>query len=185
MKKISALTALIACASFSGVHARAATNSAIDCLQASARSGSLAVCLNESGDGAAPEVAPIAADPRSPSLSAAGPDAGGKPRSRVVPTPTGYANAEDGSLKAGFYKGLDSGFKTAFAAIIYPAVRGIELSGGPQETNAGTVAFTALGLLLSVPASIVAVVLGAPVGAAAGMIAEKISPGSTDGWFSF
>jgi hypothetical protein len=118
-------------------------------------------------------------------LSVASPDAGEIKRSRVVPTPTGYTNAEDGTLKAGFYNGLDSGFKTAFMAIEYLPILGIEASGAPYQTNAGTIAFTALGVLLAIPAAIVGAVLGAPIGAAAGMIAEKVSPGSTDGWFTF
>lgn len=104
---------------------------------------------------------------------------------RVVPTPLGWAPAEDGSLKAGFYKGLDSGFKTVFAGITYVAVAGIEASGAPQRANAGTYAFTALGVLLSIPASVIGVVAGAPLGALAGMIAEKASPGSTARWFTF
>lgn len=104
---------------------------------------------------------------------------------RVVPTPLGWTPAEDGSLKAGFYKGLDSGFKTVFAGVTYVAVAGIEASGAPQRANAGTFVFTALGVLLSIPASVIGVVVGAPLGALAGMIAEKASPGSTSRWFTF
>lgn len=185
MKRIAVLTALIACASFN--RARAATNTALGCLRASARSGGLSGCLNESGEGASAAASAVRMPPTgtSPSLNAASLDAGGQKRSAIVPTPTGYASAEEGTLKAGFYNGLDSGFKTAFMAIEYLPVRGIEASGGPYRSNAGTAAFTALGLLLAVPAAIIAAVLGAPLGAAAGMIAEKAAPGSTSGWFTF
>lgn len=97
----------------------------------------------------------------------------------------GYATAMEGTLKAGFYNGLDSGFKTAFMGITYPAVFGIEACGAPYEANAGTFAFFALGVLLAIPAAIIAGALGAPLGAAAGMIAEKAAPGSTNDWFTF
>lgn len=184
--KTMILTALIVCSSFDV--ARAGTNAALDCLRASANGGGLSACLNESGDDAAAAVSAGGAASRTaaaPALSAAAPSAGEKSRSTVVPTPTGYTSAEEGTLKAGFYNGLDSGFKTAFMAIEYLPVLGIEASGAPYQSNAGTVAFTALGMLLAIPASVIAVALGAPLGAAAGMIAEKVSPGSTNGWFTF
>lgn len=186
MKKIAVLSALIVCASFN--RARAATNTALDCLRASAHSGALSGCLNESrkGDSAAVFAAGMAPTETAPSLSVATLDAGEKKRSTIVPTPTGYTSAEEGSLKAGFYNGLDSGFKTAFMAVLFLPALGIAASGGLHEsTNAGTIAFTALGFLLAIPAAIIGVVLGAPIGAVAGMIAEKVSPGSTDGWFTF
>mgnify|MGYP001584415221 CR=1 FL=1 len=52
MKKATVLTALIACVAVNGDRARAATNSALGCLQASALSDGLSGCLNESGKGA-------------------------------------------------------------------------------------------------------------------------------------
>lgn len=165
MKKLIILTASIACAAVHGNHARAETNSALGCLQASAQSGGLSNCLNESGQGGSTPV--WAAN------------------TRIVPTPTGWTNAEDGTLKAGFYNGLDSGFKTAFMAIEYLPILGMESSGAPNQINAGTIACMAVGILLSIPAAVIGAVLGAPVGAAAGMIAETASPGSTDDWFSF
>jgi len=171
--------ALIACASFNG--ALAETNTALDCLQASAQSGGLAGCLGEPGRGVAPAVSAGG----TASWKATAPSAGEKKRSTIVPTPTGYTSAEEGTLKAGFYNGLDSGFKSTFMAIEYLPILGIEASGAPYRTNAGTIAFTALGVLLAIPASIIAVVLGAPIGAAAGMIAEKVSPGATNDWFTF
>lgn len=186
MNKKILLTALIVCSSLNV--ARAETNAALDCLRASARSGGLSACLNESGDGAAAAVSAGGTASRAaaaPALSAAAPAAGEKRRSTIVPTPTGYTSAEEGTPKAGFYNGLDSGFKTAFMAIEYLPILGIEASGAPYQTNAGTVAFTALGVLLAIPASVIGVVVGAPLGAAAGMIAEKVSPGSTNDWFTF
>lgn len=185
MKKIAVLTALIACASFG--RARAATNAALDCLQASAQSGGLSGCLNESGKDASAAVSAAGMAPAgaAPGLSVASLDSGEEKRSTVVPTPTGYTSAEEGTLKAGFYNGLDSGFKSAFMAVEYLPVLGIEASGGPFQTNARTIAFTALGVLLAIPAAVIGVALGAPIGAAAGMIAEKVSPGSTDDWFTF
>lgn len=170
-----------------GDRARAETGSALDCLQASALSGGLPACLHESAQGDTTTVpAAVMAEPvTSPPLRVAALADGEKKRSTIVPTPTGYTPAEEGSLKAGFYNGLDSGFKTAFMAIEYLPILGIEASGAPYQTNAGTIAFTALGVLLAIPASIIGVVLGAPLGAAAGMIAEKASPGSTNDWFTF
>ena len=179
MNKNLYLTTLIACSSFSV--ARAATNTALCCLQASAQDGGLTACLNEPGEGDAPAVSAGGTASR----IAMSPTAGEKRRSAFVPTPTGYTPAEEGSLKAGFYNGLDSGFKTAFMAIEYLPILGIEASGAPYQSNAGTIAFTALGVLLAIPASIIGVVLGAPLGAVAGMIAEKVSPGSTKDWFTF
>jgi hypothetical protein len=188
MKKIIVSAVLIACASFNGGRAHATLSSAIDCLQASAQSGGLSGCLNESGKGtseAVPAGTPISRTGTAPSLSNASLDAGEKKHPANVPTPLGWTTAMDGSLKAGFYNGLDSGFKTVFAGIEYLPIRGMEAFGNPYESNAGTLAFGALGILLSIPAAIVGVVLGAPLGAAAGMIAEKVSPGSTKDWFTF
>ena len=182
MKNIAVFTALITYASLNRAHA--ATNSALGCLQTSAQSGGLAACLNESGKGT-PTGATLSRTGTTPSLSGATMETGVKKHESIVPTPTGYTTAMDGSLKAGFFNGLDSGFKTVFAGIEYLPVRGMEASGNPYESNAGTLAFGALGILLSIPASIIAVVLGAPLGAVAGMIAEKVSPGSTKDWFTF
>lgn len=187
MKKIAALTALIACASFNGDRAHATMNSTLGCLQASAQSGGLAGCLNESGKGTSAAVPAVSMAPAgtAPSLTVASLGAGEKKRTTIVPTPTGYTSAEEGTLKAGFYNGLDSGFKSVFMAIEYLPILGIEASGAPHRSNVGTFAFTALGVLLAIPASIIGVVLGAPVGAAAGAIAEKVAPGSTNDWFTF
>lgn len=179
MNKMILLTALIVCSSFDV--ARAGTNAALDCLKASANGGGLSACLNEPAAGAALAVSAGGAASR----SALAPSAGEKRRSTTVPTPTGYTSAEEGTLKAGFYNGLDSGFKTAFMAVEYLPVLGIEASGAPYETNAGTVACMAVGILLAIPAAIIGAALGAPIGAAAGMIAEKVSPGSTNDWFTF
>ena len=182
---------LILTVAFAGVAgftaAQAATNPALGCLQASAQNGSLAGCLNESGKGASESVA---ADVRSSrpvpaSLSSASTETGANIPTRYVPTPTGWTPAEDGTLKAGFLKGLDSGFKTAFAGIVALAIYGIDACGGFHVKNIGTYFFTGLGILLSIPASIVGAVVGAPIGAVAGMISEKVSPGSTRGWFTF
>lgn len=188
MKRVILSAALIACAFVSGDRARADLNSALDCLRDSARRGGLSGCLNEPGPGADTAVSAVGADSQAtttPALNAASPDAAARGRSRVVPTPTGYTSAEDGTLKAGFYNGLDSGFKATFMGFVGLPVLGIEASGAPHETNVGTFAFTVLGVLLAIPASIIGVLVGAPLGAAAGMIAEKISPGSTDDWFTF
>ena len=51
------LAVLITCASFSGGHVRAATSSALDCLEASSQDGGLAGCLGESGKDAGAAVA--------------------------------------------------------------------------------------------------------------------------------
>lgn len=182
MKRTILSAAFIACASVNGAHAE--INTSLDCLQASAKSGSLSACLNESAADAPEAVAAVNTVP-SASLNAALPSVEAKSSARWVPTPTGYANAEDGTLKTGFFKGLDSGFKTAFMGFVGLPILGIEASGGPYASNAGTVAFTILGVILSIPGSIVGALVGAPLGAAAGMIAEKVSPGSTDGWFTF
>lgn len=172
---------LIAFTVVNGDRARAEANTALDCLRASALSGGLSACLNEPGvRGASAVSAGGPASRTAPTLTP-----GGKKRSTIVPTPTGYTTAEEGTLKAGFYNGLDSGFKTAFMAVEFLPVLGIEASGSPQQTNAGTIVFMALGVLLAIPASIIGVVLGAPIGAAAGMIAETASPGSTKDWFTF
>lgn len=176
---------LIAFTIGNGDRALAETSSALDCLRASAHSGGLPACLNESGQGDTVAAAHMARTGSAPPLSVAALADGEKKRSTIVPTPTGYTAAEEGSLKAGFYNGLDSGFKTAFMAIEYLPILGIEASGAPYQTNAGTIAFTALGVLLAIPAAIIGVVLGAPLGAAAGMIAEKASSGSTNDWFTF
>lgn len=182
MKQMILTAALIAGASFDD--ALAATNSALDCLQASAQSGGLSACLNESAVGAPGAVAAGKTAP-SASLSASLPPVEANASARWVPTPTGYANAEDGTLKAGFFKGLDSGFKTTFMGFVGLPILGIEASGAPYKTNVGTLAFTILGVILSIPGSIVGALVGAPLGAVAGMIAEKVSPGSTRDWFTF
>ena len=186
MKKIIPLAVLTVCVAVNG--ARATTNSTLGCLQASSLSGSLSGCLNESGKDT-PQAAPAgnmaSRTATASSLSVATSDAGVKKHESIVPTPTGFTTAMDGSLKAGFFNGLDSGFKTVFTGIEYLPIRGMEASGEPYESNAGTLAFGALGILLSIPASIIGVVLGAPLGAVAGMIAETVSPGSTKDWFTF
>lgn len=165
----------------------AAQTTALVCLQASAQSGGLTGCLNESREGGSAAVSAVGMAPSgpAPALSVASSDAVETKRSTIVPTPTGYTSAEEGTLKAGFYNGLDSGFKTTFMGFVGLPVLGIEASGAPHKTNAGTVAFTVLGVLLAIPGSIIGALVGAPLGAAAGMIAEKVSPGSTDGWFTF
>jgi hypothetical protein len=161
---------------------RAQANPALDCLDASARAGNLEACLNEvDRNEDIPGVAASAPVPR-PALAASTPE---KPAPRRVPTPTGWTDSEDGTAEAGFYKGLDSGFKTAFAGIVWPAVAGIEASGAPYRENAGTTAFFILGTILAIPAAVVGALIGAPVGAVAGMIAEKVSPGSTKDWYTF
>lgn len=160
---------------------RAEANPALDCLEASAQAGNLEVCLNESDRNEdVPGVAVAAAPARQEPLAAAP-----KPAPRRVPTPTGWTESEDGAIETGFYKGLDSGFKSAFAGIVWPAVAGMEATGIPYRRGVAGDLFTGLGVLLSVPATVVAVFVGAPIGAAAGMIAEKISPGSTKDWFTF
>jgi hypothetical protein len=162
---------------------RAQANSALDCLEASGRSGSLEACLNEADRNEdVPGIAAKDASMRAPSLSAPA-DRG--PAPRQVPTPTGWTEGEDGTLKTGFYKGLDSGFKAAFAAIESPAVYGMQAAGTPYRDNLAVKLFMGLGIILSIPAAVIGVVLGAPIGAAAGMIAEKVSPGSTKSWFTF
>ena len=185
MKKIIAITVLIACAAVNG--ALAATDSALDCLQASAQSGGLSACLNESAPDAPRTVSAIstaARSARSSSLAAADLNGGAMKHARMVPTPTGFAQVEDGTVKAGFYKGLDSGFKIAFAGFVGLAVLGIQACGGPTTSNFGTAAFYVLGVLLSIPGAIVGAVV-APLGAVAGVIAEKAAPGSTKDWFTF
>lgn len=186
MNKIAVLTALIACASFNRAHAT--MNSALACLQASVLSGGLSGCLNESGKGtsaAVPAETTTSRTATAPPLGNATLDSGERKNTTNVPTPLGWTTATDGSLKAGFFNGLDSGFKTVFAGFEYLPIRGMMAFGDPYESNAGTIAFGALGMLLSIPASIIGVVLGAPLGAVAGMIAEKASPGSTTDWFTF
>lgn len=188
MKRIVLSSALIACAAFNGGNVHATMSSALECLKSSAQNGGLAACLNESGKGTN-EAVPAGTTPSrietAPSLGVASLKAKANGHATIVPTPTGYTTAMDGSLKAGFFKGMDSGFKTVFAGIEYLPIRGMEAFGAPYETNAGTIAFGALGILLSIPASIIGVVLGAPLGAVAGIIAEKVSPGSTKDWFTF
>lgn len=166
-----------------GLAAPAAANPALECLEISARSEGLGACLGESRRGeAAPPVAAGVAPAPTPALNAA---AAAKPAPRRVPTPTGWRDSENGTLEAGFFKGLDSGFKTAAAAILSPAVAGLEAAGAPYRDSAAGYFFTGLGLLLAVPAWVVGALVGAPIGAAAGMIAEKVSPGSTKDWFTF
>lgn len=183
MKKlILALTAAAAIAA----PAYAAAGSALDCLQASANNGGFSACLNESaGDPSEAVAAGASRTSGSSPLGAVSLDVGEKSITRHVPTPTGFTEAEDGTLKAGFYNGLDSGFKTVFGGFTGLAVLGIEACGGPYASNAGTAIFYGLGVILSIPGSIIAAVIGAPLGAAAGMIAETVSPGSTSGWFTF
>ena len=160
MKKIILSAALIACAAANG--ARAATSSALGCLHASAQNGGLAACLNESCKDV-PAAVTAARTESKYSLSVVTLSPEEKRPSTNVPTPTGYTTAEEGTLKAGFYNGLDSGFKTVFAGIEYLPIRGMEAFGNPYESNAGTLAFGALGILLSIPAFIIGVVLGAPL----------------------
>lgn len=162
--------------------ARAEAGTALDCLDDSARAGNLEACLNEADRNEdIPGVAASAPAPR-PALAVSTPV---KPAPRRVPTPTGWTDGEDGTIETGFYKGLDSGFKTAFAGIVWPAVAGIEASGAPYRENVGTTAFFILGTILAIPAAVVGAFVGAPIGAAAGMIAEKVSPGSTKDWYTF
>jgi hypothetical protein len=187
LKKIAVLTALTVCVAVNGAPAHASM-SALDCLKSSAQSDGLAGCLNESGKGtsaAVPADNMASRTGTAPSLGAASLDTGEKKHPANVPTPLGWTTAMDGSLKAGFFNGLDSGFKTVFAGIEYLPIRGMMACGDPYESNAGTIAFGALGILLSIPASIIGAVVGAPLGAVAGMIAEKVSPGSTKDWFTF
>jgi hypothetical protein len=161
---------------------RAQANPALDCLEASARAGNLEACLNEEDRNAdIPGVAASAPAPRA-ALAVSAP---AKPAPRRVPTPTGWTDREDGTVEAGFYKGMDSGFKTAFAGIVWPAVAGMEASGIPYRRNLVGNLFTALGVVLAIPATVIAAFVGAPVGAAAGAIAEKVSPGSTKDWYTF
>lgn len=175
MKHLLLLTFVLAAA-------RAEAGTALDCLDASARAGNLEACLNEEDrNGDIPGVAASAPAPR-PALAVSTPV---KTAPRRVPTPTGWTDSEDGTVEAGFYKGLDSGFKTAFAGIVWPAVAGMEASGIPYQRNLAGNLFTGLGVLLAIPATVVAAFVGAPIGAAAGMIAEKVSPGSTKDWYTF
>ena len=162
----------------------AATGSALECLRGSAQTGGLSACLNESTADAPGAVAAGASTPRPANLAGSTLDGGTRKPIRMVPTPTGFAEVEDGTLKAGFYKGLDSGFKTVFSGFVGLPVLGIQACGGPNESNFGTTVFYALGILLSIPGAIVGAV-AAPLGAVAGMIAEKAAPGSTRGWFTF
>ena len=167
--------------------ARAAASPALDCLQASAQSGGLAGCLGEPArDAAAPAVAVGPASVSTPaSLTVSALRPAPNKAYRRVPTPTGYRDDEDGTVATGFFKGMDSGFKVVFAAVVAPAVAGIEASGGPYKGNAGTWVFTGLGFLLSIPASLIGALVGAPIGAVAGIVAEKAAPGSTKHWYSF
>lgn len=181
MRIASFLIALIAGVAVVGARAEAPV--ALDCLRAAASNGGLEDCLNERV-GRAPVVAPASWKSAS-NLAVAGLESAVAKPPRYVPTPLGYAATEDGTLKAGFFKGLDSGFKTVFMGFVYPAVAGIEASGAPQRSNVGTGVFTVLGVLLSIPGSIVGALVGAPLGALAGMIAEKAAPGSTARWFTF
>jgi hypothetical protein len=167
---------------FALIAARAEAGTALDCLEASAQAGNLEACLQEADRNE--DVPGIAAASPAPAPALA-PAAAPKAAPRRVPTPTGWTDSEDGTLEAGFYKGLDSGFKTAFAGIVWPAVAGMEASGIPYRRNIAGDLFTALGVVLAIPATVVATFVGAPVGAAAGMIAEKASPGSTKDWFTF
>ncbi|MBI5245873.1 MAG: hypothetical protein HY923_01730 [Elusimicrobia bacterium] len=187
LKQIAVLTAFAACAAVNGDRAHAALNSALDCLKVSAQSDGLSACLNESAADT-PEAASAVATTQRPAASSplgvAALGDGAKKHTRMVPTPTGFTEVEDGTVKAGFYKGLDSGFKTVFAGFVGLSVLGIQACGGPYASNFGTNAFYALGILLSIPGAIVGAV-AAPLGAVAGMIAEKTSPGSTKGWFTF
>lgn len=161
---------------------RAQATPALDCLEASARAGNLEACLNEEDrNGDIQGVAASDPAPR-PALAVSAP---ARPAPRRVPTPTGWTDSEDGTVEAGFYKGMDSGFKTAFAGIVWPAVAGMEASGIPYRRNLAGNLFTALGVVLAIPATVLAVFVGAPVGAAAGAIAEKVSPGATKDWYTF
>lgn len=177
MKKMIVAALLIACV------APARAGSALECLKASAQNAGLAGCLGEA-EATAPSVAG-AETGRPTSLTVVTLKPVTEKSYRRVPTPTGYRDDEDGTLSTGFFKGLDSGFKTVFAAITSPAVAGIQACGAPYRENLGTIAFFGLGVFLSIPASLLGAVLGAPVGAVAGMIAEKTSPGSTKDWYSF
>lgn len=167
MNKLLLVVAAIATA----VPARA--GSALECLKASE------VCL-----GRTPAGAPAVAGRSSISGPAVRSTKSVKKPVRHVPTPTGWRDDEDGTLTTGFYKGLDSGFKSGFAAVEWLPVAGMEAFGAPYRKNAGTIGFLALGVILSLPAAVIGAV-AAPFGAVAGMIAEKVSPGATKDWFTF
>ena len=170
MKNILLMTLLL-------IAGRAKANPALDCLDAAARAGSLEACLNEEDRNEdVPGIAAAKPAP-TPTLAASAP---AKRETRRVPTPTGWTESEDGTVEAGFYKGLDSGFKTAFSGIVWPAVAGMQASGIPYRENAAGYFFTGLGVILAIPASIIGAVLGAPIGAAAGMIAA--APASSSFW---
>lgn len=167
MNKLLLLAAIAA-----AVPARA--GSALDCLK------SAEVCLGERST-SAPAVAAVRSSSAGLTFLSVEPV---KKPARHVPTPTGWRDDEDGTATTGFFKGLDSGFKAGFAAVEWLPVAGMEAFGTPYRENAGTIGFMALGVILSIPAAIVGAV-AAPFGAVAGMIAEKVSPGSTKDWFTF
>lgn len=177
MNKLIVLVVMVACAG------PARAGSALDCLKTAAGDAGMQGCLGQAGV-AAPAVAAEGTE-RPPSLTVTTLGPVMEKGYRRVPTPTGYRDDEDGTLSTGFFKGLDSGFKTVFAAVTAPAVAGLEASGAPYRENPGTIAFFVLGTILAIPASIIGALVGAPIGAAAGMIAEKVSPGATKDWFSF
>lgn len=170
----NAFAALIAALSFTAA-SRAAADS-LACLNAAAAAGTIAACQNEG----------LRFEPR-PAVAAASPaaDAG----KRWVSTPWGFTTVENGSLKAGALGGMDSGFSVAFAAVEYVPVAILERGNGMMENRQGTageyIDYLAMGLgfLLSIPAFVIGALVGGPIGAVAGMIAEKVSPGSTGGWF--
>jgi hypothetical protein len=175
MKQIIVLTVMIACVG--PAHA----GSALDCLDASAQDGGMTSCLGE--DAAA--VTAVTAQSPTPPVTVSVQKPVQTKGSRRVPTPMGWREDEDGTATTGFYKGLNSGFKSVFAVLTLPAVALREAFESPYGENLGTYVAAGLGFFLGIAGVIVGALVGAPVGAIAGVIAEKVSPGSTKSWFTF
>ena len=152
----------------------AQTNSALDCLHTSAKSGGLDPCLNESGQSPA-SVAGKESN-RAANSSAITKTARARPDMKAEPPeyqshegPNGYK----GTFVEGFWNGAISGFLQTFQLFETPAV-GLKMMGAD---GAGDVAAFVLGIF-----GVIAGVFVGLFSGAVGAVTEKISPGSTKNW---
>lgn len=183
-----------------GVNARAATSVSLDAAQAQGNAAVAAGSLEAASAGAgaafegfAAPPAPVRDEggraPRALNLSLAAET----PVPAEVPAPAPGAPDSPG-IGGGIVKGAQEGAMAGFTLVLYPAVSlmsegfGRQLSRGYDGTradNAGGGWYMAAGIavaaILYIPA-LVAAGLGGLGGAAAGGVAEAVSPGSTKDW---
>lgn len=183
-----------------GVNARAATLVSLDAAgaqgNAAVAAGSLEAASAGSGaafEGFAAPPAPVRAEsaraPRALSFTLASEP----PATAQVPAPAPGAPDSPG-IGGGIVKGAQEGALAGFALVLYPAVSlmaegfGRRMSrgyDGAREDNGGGGWYMAAGIavaaILYIPA-LVAAGLGGLGGAAAGGVAEAVSPGATKDW---